>query len=65
MPLVPAIRDRIRANLVRVEHHGDSRLTPWPAAKQERQNRPWQRVRSVRVWHGARFIGEPHREGAL
>lgn len=64
MAVVAAIRNRVRATLIRHEQAGDPRLHSWPNARRMSDESAWQHVCNVCGWHGAEFAGPAHSEMA-
>lgn len=63
MPLVPALRDRIRSGLIARQQRSDPRLAPWPEAE-ETASAGFQRACLICGWHGPAFVGTAHCESA-
>jgi SAM-dependent methyltransferase len=64
MPLVAAVRDRLRAELLLRDQRRDPRLKAWAQDVQDDPMKGYARVCIICGWHGQSFLGSSHCESA-
>lgn len=64
MPLIPAVRNRVRALLLKRDGITDPRLRAWRSAEKRSEQGAYHRVCNICGWHGSEFAGPAHSEMA-